>query len=355
MKAAVLVLASLLPVVAGDLPIAPPGAPGNDVGRISDVVQQLRKNLNDLPPDVVRMAVYQFKADAREFRSGTTRYLQGRVEEAFATEGRRTVVNSPELKTIRVRSTDTSFSVSNSLPTLDELWKLAEKLHVDAFLEGSVTRSPDNDLMLTLRVFRAKTGELAWTGSYVSGPHREEGFFPDLDLSIYAPLRLLPVDWYASATEACADAVFMTDFDLEVAASEPITPDRRVEFTVSTGYTHMTLRGLPDSTGSPPGIHLVHLGAEVAVVLVRKADPAQGYWLSTYAGYDDFLPLAQRQHFGAFRFGYRSHPTRHLSLGGGVMMVPFGNHMVDSPGLGKGRTYDLGWIGYEIDFLHFTF
>jgi len=29
--------------------------------------------------------------------------------------------------------------------------------------------------------------------------------------------------------------------------------------------------------------------------------------------------------------------------------------MVDSPGLGKGRTYDLGWIGYEIDFLHFTF
>jgi len=137
-KTAAILLAMVLSVSAGDLQLSLPNTPKSDVGRISDLVQQLRKNLNDLPPDFQRMAVYQFKADAREFRSGTTRYLQGRVEEAFATEGHRTVVNSPELKTIRVHSTDTSFTVSNSLPTLDELWKLAEKLQQGAYTHLAV-------------------------------------------------------------------------------------------------------------------------------------------------------------------------------------------------------------------------
>lgn len=345
----------LAPALALAGGLSAPGAPSSDVGRISDVVQQVGKAFPDLPVDVQRVAVYQFRSDAREFRPGTVRYLQTRIEEALSTLGRRTVVNSPELRTLRVVSTDTSLSVSNSMPTVDELWRLSEKLHVDAFLEGSVARTPDNDLLLSLRIFRAKTGDLAWSGSWISGPNRSDGFFPEMDFSVYAPLRILPLDRFTSSSGNFTNSVLVTDFDLEAMATEPITSDRRVELSLSAGYTHLALRGLPDSLGSPPGVHLVHLGAEVSAVLVRKADPSQGHWLSTYAGYDDFLPLAQRQHFGAFRFGYRSRPTRHLSLGAGVLMVPFGDHLVDSPTLGTGRTFDLGWIGYEIDFLHFTF
>jgi hypothetical protein len=325
------------------------------VGRIADVVGQVRKAVSELPPDVQRIAVYQFKADSREFRPGSVRYLQGRVEEVFSTEGRRSMVNSPELRTLRVLSTDSSFSVSNTMPTMDELWKLAEKLHVDAFLDGSLTRSPDNDLLLTLRVFRAKTGELAWSGSWVSGPNRADGFFPDMEYTLYAPLRLFPLDHFSNGSAAYSNTMLFTDFDVEVAVTEPITQDKRLALSLSTGYTHLGLRGAPDSLGSPPGIHMVHLGAEVSAELVRKSDPSSGCWLATYVGYDDFLPLAQREHFGVLRLGYRTRPTRHLSLGAGVMAVPFGNHMVDSPTLGKGNTYDLGWIGYEIDFLHLTF
>ena len=334
----------------------PAGSPqGGDVVRVGDVVRQVRSGLAGLPPDVQRIAVYQFRADSREFRPGTVRWLQGKVEDAFATDGRRTVVNSPELRTLRVVSTDTSLSVSNSMPTVDELWKLAEKLHVDAFLEGTLARSPDNDLMLNLRVFRARSGELAWSGSWVSGPNREAGVFSDLQYTVYAPLRVFPMDAYICEQGSYANALLMTDFAVEAAVSEPVTSDRRVELSVSTGYTHLGLRGIPDSLGSPAGIHVVHLGVEASVVLVRKDDPTQGHWLSAYAGFDDFLPLGQRQHFGALRFGYRSRPTRHFSVGGGILLIPFGDHLADSPVLGTSRTFDLGWIAYEIDFLHFTF
>ncbi len=329
--------------------------PSSDVGRISDVVQQVDKALNDIPPDVQRLAVYQFKFDSREFRPGVVRYLQGRVEEGFSTEGRRTVVNSPELRTIRVVSTDTSFSVSNALPTLEELWKLGEKLHVDAFLDGSVTRSPEGDLLLTLRLFKAKSGELVWSGSYVSGPSRGDSYFPDLDLAFYASLRIFPLDRFGTNDSTrFGNTYFLTNFDLEASATEPITADKRFELGISAGYTHISLRGLPDSLGDPPDVHLLHLGAEVDAVFFRKADPRDGYWLGTYLGYDDFLPLFQTQHFGAFRLGYRSRPTRHFTLSAGVLFIPFGNHMVDSPGFGK-RTYDLSRIAYEITFLHYTF
>jgi len=350
-----IVLCSLAAIAKDPFQVPFSTTPSSDVGRISDVVQQVQKALNDLPPDVQRLAVYQFKADAREFRPGVVRYLQGRVEESFSTVGRRTLVNSPELKTIRVVSTDSTFSVSNTLPTMEELWKLAEKLHVDAFLEGSVTRSPDNDLLLTLRLFKAKSGDLVWSGSFVSGPNRGDSYFPDLDLALYAGLRIFPLDNFKSNdSTAFGNTYMMTNFDLEVSASEPITADKRFELGISAGYTHISLRGLPDSLGSPPGIHLLHLGAELDAVLFRKADSHESYWLGTYLGYDDFLPLLQRQHFGAFRFGYRSRPTRHFTLGAGVLFIPFGNHMTDSPGAG-GRTFDLGRIAYEINFLHYTF
>lgn len=349
-------LACVVSAFAGE-PFQAPFAttPSSDVGRITDVVQQVQKTLNDLPPDVQRLAVYQFKSDAREFRPGVVRYLQGRIEESFSTEGRRTLVNSPELKTIRVVSTDSSFSVSNTLPSTEELWKLAEKLHVDAFLEGSVTRSPDNDLLLTLRLFKAKSGDLVWSGSFVSGPSRGDSYFPDLDFAFYAGLRIFPLDRFkANDSTSFGNTYLVTNFDLEVSATEPITADKRFQLGISAGYTHLSLRGAPDSLGSPPAVHLLHLGAELDAELFRKADPRSGYWLGTYLGYDDFLPIVQRQHFGAFRFGYSSRPTRHFTLSAGVLFVPFGNHMTDSPGFG-GRTFDLGRIAYEINFLHYTF
>lgn len=355
MRAFGLVLILSLAVLGDPLQVPFSNTPSSDVGRISDVVQQVEKVLNDLPPDVQRLAVYQFKFDSREFRPGVVRYLQGRVEESFSTEGRRTVVNSPELRTIRVVSTDTSFSVSNTLPTLEELGKLGEKLRVDAFLDGSVTRSPEGDLLLTLRLFKAKSGELVWSGSFVSGPSRGDSYFPDLDLAVYAGLRLFPLDKYGKTdSTSFANTYFLTNFDLEVSASEPITADKRFELGISAGYTHISLRGLPDSLGAVPGIHLLHLGAEVDAVFFRKADPRDGYWMGTYAGYDDFLPLFQTQHFGAFRLGYRSRPTRHFTLSAGILFIPFGTHVVDSPGFGN-HTYDLARIAYEITFLHYTF
>ena len=84
-----------------------------DISQMADLARQVGRNLGEIPPDIQRIAAYQFKADPREFTPGMLRHIQARVEEEVRRNGR-TVVSSPELRTLKVVSTDTSFHVSKS-------------------------------------------------------------------------------------------------------------------------------------------------------------------------------------------------------------------------------------------------
>lgn len=327
--------------------------PSSDVGRIADLVQQVRKSVGDLPPDIRRLAVYQIKTEPREIRVGITRYIQSQIEDVFSREAHRSVVNSPELRTMRIKSTDTSFSISNSVPSLEDLAQLALKLDVDAFVEGACTRTTDDDLLLTLRLFRSRTGEVVWSGNFVSGPNRRDASFQDLDIAASMPFLVLPVDAYSDDGALFADKSLVSTFAAQIAVTEAMTADRKLSLSLQVGYTHLTMIGLPDGV-SAPGIDMVHIGAEALGVFFRKADPRDGYWLGTYLGYQEYIPFLQTQHFGSLRLGYRTKPTRHFSLGLGVVVHAYGDHLVDMPAVGK-KTFDLSRVGYEISFLHYTF
>lgn len=347
-------IAALAFEIAAEPGFAPMAAnPSSDIGRISDLIQQLQKSVGELPPDIRRLAVYQIKTDPREITVGVTRYIQAHVEDVFAKEAHRAVVNSPELRTLRIQSTDTSLSISNALPSLEDLAKLAIKLDVDAFVEGACTRSPDNDLLLTLRLFRSRTGEVVWTGNFVSGPNRRDASFQDLDIAISAPFTVLPVDRFAGPDGTYADKTLVSTFSVQAAVSEAMTADRKLSLSLDVGYTHLSLIGMP-SNADAPSIDMLVLGVEAMGVFFRKKDPREGYWLGTYLGYQEHIPFLQSQHFGSLRIGYRTKPTRHFSLGLGVKVHAYGDHLEDIPSLGTHKTFDLGRVGYEITFLHYT-
>lgn len=353
MKILFLLAVCVLRVSAGP-GFAPMAAnPSSDIGRISDLIQQLQKSVGELPPDIRRLAVYQIKTDPREITVGVTRYIQAQVEDVFAKQAHRAVVNSPELRTLRIHSTDTSLSISNALPSLEDLAKLAIKLDVDAFVEGACTRSPDNDLLLTLRLFRSRTGEVVWTGNFVSGPNRRDASFQDLDIAISAPFSVLPVDNFSGPAGTFSDLTFVSTFSVQAAVSEAMTADRKLSLSLDVGYAHLNLLGMP-STADAPSIDMLILGVEAMGVFFRKKDPREGYWLGTYLGYQEHIPFLQSQHFGSLRIGYRTKPTRHFSLGLGVKVHVYGDHLEDIPSLGTNKTFDLSRVGYEITFLHYT-
>ncbi len=326
----------------------------SEVEQMGDIARQMGKAMGEIPPDVQKIAAYQFKGDPREFTPGILRHLQARIETVVRDAGR-TIVTAPELKTLRVVSTDSSFRISNTAPSQEDLWKLGEKLKVDAFLEGSCARTADGDLLVSLKIFRSRTGEVVWSGNFVAGPNKSQDMFLDLDFSLSVPLRVFPVATYRNEKKGTFSGTHLvTNLSLEASVTEAVSADKRMMVTLSAGYSHLSMVGLPDTVSLNPDVHMGKAGVELLGVFFRKANPDQGYWLGTYVGYEQFLPFLYRQSFGAFTLGYRSKLSKHFTLSGGIMACPFQDRLTGML-TNSDDHFTLETIGYELVFLHYTF
>ena len=352
---------SAMPVKTPHDPFAPSST---GIAQIREIMARMAKTLGSIPPDIDRIALYQIKTDPREFSAGMSRFIQAQVEQTLREQGRKTVVTSPELKTYRVVATDSSFRFSNSVPSMEELWRLGEKLRVDAFLEGSCTKSGDNDVLMNLKLFRHKTGEILWSGSFVAGPNEKQPDIFELDWSLSANMRPFPIKRGVFLVENPLDStalgldtlstLTLSTYGFEAILSEAINPEKWLLFSVSVGYSFSSLAGVPDSLDMALNIQTMKFGIEVLGVFFRKANPDLGYWLGTYAGYQEFIPFLNKGHLTALTLGYRSRLSRHFSLGGGLLFLPFGRKLAGT-GDESERLITFDPVAYEINFLHYTF
>ncbi len=362
-------MAFLFPAAASagsTVPVDPFAPSSTGIRQIGEIMGRLAKTMGDLPPNVDRIALSQIKTDPKDFSAGMSRYIQAQIEEVFRKEGRRTVVTSPELRTFRVIATDSSFKFSNTLPTMEDLWKLGDKLRVDGYIEGSISKSSDNDVILNLKVFRHRTGEVVWSESFVAGPNEKKPDIWNLDWSASANIRLFPV---AQAIIPNLDSlnpvtgkplldtlsdVSLTSYGIEGTVSEAVTPDKFLLFSVSLGYGLAVGSGGPDSLAINFNIQTVKFGVEMLGIFFRKSNPDLGYWLGTYVGYQEFIPFGNRGHLSAVTVGYKSRVSRHFTLGGGVMFLPL-NKKIKGLGNDEDRFLTLQPVAYELTYLHYTF
>jgi hypothetical protein len=330
---------------------ADPFAPSSTgIRQIGEIMGRLAKAMGDIPPNVERLALSQIKVEQRHFDPGMARYIQAQIEETFRKEGRRTVVTSPELRTFRVVSTDSTFKFSNTLPSM----------------EGSCSKSGDGDVILNLKVFRHRTGEIVWSSSFVAGPNEKKPDIWNLDYSASANLRMFPVKQAmiprldsinpitGDALIDTLDDVSLTMYGIEGSVSEVVTPDKFLLFSVSLGYGFATGTGGPDSLAISFNIQMVKFGVEMLGIFFRKSNPDLGYWLGTYLGYQEFIPFDNRGHLSTLTVGYKSRVSRHFTLGGGVLFHAL-NRNLKGLGDNEARFLTLDPVAYELTYLHYTF
>lgn len=331
-----------------------PATPPDGAERIDDLVRQVSRSLENLPGDAPRLAFYQIRVDRSEISPSFARHLQARLEAAFRDPGGRTLVSAPELKTLRIVSTDSTFSVANTEASAEELWKLGERLRVDAFVDGALARDADGNLLLSLRIFRSRNGEVVWNGNWIAGPGRPSGLLRDLRFGLQIPLRLFPVSAFYDGTQWYSGAILSTDIGLEGFVAEDVTQDGRFSLSLSCGYTHYSMVNLPNSVERNPGVSLIRGGAEFEARILPKADPRDGYWLGTYLGASEAIPVPYRDHLTILSAGYRSQITRHLSISAGILVLPLTNELLGTL-TSSGTTLKLDRIAYEANFIRFTF
>jgi hypothetical protein len=371
--ALVIVFIAFIAITAGpaaaavDKPATDPFAPSSTgLRQIAEIMSRLGKSMGDIPPNVDRIALTQIKVDPRQFDPGMARYIQAQIEDIFRKEGRRTIVTAPELRTFRVVATDSTFKFSNTLPSMEDLWRLGDKLRVDGYIEGSCSKSSDNDVILNLKVFRHRTGEIVWSNSYVAGPNEKKPDILNLDYSVSANLRRFPIkqaivpraDTSNPVTGApvldTLGSLALTLYGIEGSVSEAVTADKFLIFSVSGGYGFASGTGGPDSLGINFNIQMVKFGIEMLGIFFRKPNPDLGYWLGTYVGYQEFIPFFNRGHLSTISVGYKSRVSRHFTLGGGALFLVM-NDKLKGLGNDEDRFLTLDPVAYELTYLHYTF
>jgi len=308
-----------------------------------DILNQLEKSMGDIPPDIERLAIYNLRVDRNEYSTGMAKFFQGKIEETFMKYGRRQIVAAPELRTTRVLSTDTSFSLSNTLPTQDELWRIGEKLRLDAFIEGSLTRSEAGDVVLNLKIFRHKTAEVIWSGSFIAGPNEMKMSFPFMEFGVRLSLGYWPVTKYSGSKDTLSGSkldLSIYQYGAEFTIGEAANSARRLYLSASGGFS--VLVPVPadprDSVvGDLSSYYSATVGADLLYVFVPKQNSDDGFWLGAYGGVRTYLP----QKLIMLRHGYTSRITRHFAISGGIQFMPLLDQLVSSKSLFSSSQYEL--------------
>lgn len=321
------------------------------IKQIYDIMTQLEDKIGAIPPDIERVAIYRVRVDRDHFNAGMARFIRERIEEVFRRASRREVVTAPELKTIRVDITDTSFNFRNTVPTLAELWDIGKKLRVDGFIDGSCTRTEDGDVLITLKLIRNSTGEIEWSRSFISGPNRMSDLVNPIRLTLGAGGSIVPIKSYSLSNTAYSDKAKIYGYGLRLRIEEATSSSRRFFFGIHAGVNLNNL--VPEDESVERNLSYANLmvGGDVILAAFRKKHNAAEYWLGIRLGMQLDKPFSYNRSLLSFRHGYRFNVSDHFSINTGIQIFPFNKTVMNSK---ENVTLEMETISYEFG-LSYTF
>jgi hypothetical protein len=327
---------------------------GRDIGQFSELRVQLEESMETLPPTIRRVALHKLRFDREEFSASLIRYLQNMVEEVLARQGMKNVISSPELRTTRIIVTDTTFFLANALPNAEALWELGRKLRVEAFVEGSVTRSAEGDVILSLKMIRQESAEIIWNRNFVAGPNRSKAKHFSFEPFIYTAFNYWPVNRFESDNklDQTTSKVIRTDslqfyrYYMEFGAQEAISESRMFFMSGVAGLgVHVpVLDDITDIDYSVLGAKWhAQAGFDFTAVLLRKDNQNRGYSLGMYLGSRAIFP----NNLLSFQHGYTSRPTEHFGVSIGVNWFPLNPNLSSSFVAASSATVYMEALAYE--------
>lgn len=312
---------------------------GSEFAQLANLKSQLITALQSLPPHIQRVALYRLRADRKEFSPGMIRYIQSQIEEAFHIQ-KRDVVSTPELKTTRITSTDTSFQMSNAVSDAEELWKLGRKMRIDAFIDGGLTKSKDGDILLTMKLIKQETADVVWSQTFVAGPNEDRAKPAQFEMTANLGWGYWDVNKYVyKESETKGGLVFYRYYaDLGI---QQVMNDQRTWFIGihgGMGYLVDVPDDPEDTTfNNASSIPFASTGIQLTYVLKPKEDPMKGFNLGMYTGVRALIPNSLIQ----TEFGLISRPSSHLGFSLGLSYMPF--HKEITSGL-FGKNADISYM-----------
>jgi hypothetical protein len=316
---------------------------------MQDIFTQVPKDLTEIDPELQRIAIYRINVDETIVAPALRTHFQNRLLEIFRTLDRPAMVSLPDLNTLKISSSDSSFSIRNALPSPDELWRVGRRLRVDAFVEGNLTYVRGKAMYLDLRLNRTGTNEVLWARSYsayeknfnvqTSNPMRR---------TFHAGLEIFPIEF-----DAPGDSLLHGDFNNRLVQYSAyfgiyqyLSASSRVRYELRAGVSFLSdgVR-LNNTEFAKSAFYAQHqLGQFLPVsynfrallhtTMIQDKENRYGDWLAFYLSVTRYFTLNMPDLTG-IGVGLRSDLSSRFSVSAGMSMIlgpEFDSQIVESTG-----------------------
>ncbi len=150
---------------------------GGDPYQMDQIMLQMSEELNNIPVNIRRIAVYKINYSSFRFTNEEVEYIRAEVEHAFRQYAGLTILSPPELEPndkMKIIGSDSTLQILNvrgrSLADVSPefLNEITDKYGVQGLVELSLQRRTPEGLVIALRMMNPNSREVVWTKSFVS-------------------------------------------------------------------------------------------------------------------------------------------------------------------------------------------
>lgn len=348
-----------------------PGSNEAIITLMEKIFSEIPDDLTEIDPKIKRVAMYRLNMDKAYMPTVLQAHFESRLIEIFRTIDPPKMVSLPKLSTLRVSSTDSSFSIINSLPSPDELWRVGRSLRVDAFIEGDVTYVPRKALFLDLRLSRTGTNEVLWAKSYKA---YEEMAVPQIN-PVKESLNA-GFEFFQIHTNSVPDSLLHQDFNnklvqytIYLGLYQFMTAASRLRYELRGGISFLSegvtftspqfqenaFYGLKEGASAAANPISLNFRIMMHSSLVRNRENPAGDWLSAYVAVTRYFTRNMPDVTG-IGVGLRTDISPNFSLSTGFSMI-LGKEFDSQPLNASGEPIRLKVDGlhFEVLLLQYTF
>ncbi|KAA3612653.1 MAG: hypothetical protein DWQ05_18560 [Calditrichaeota bacterium] len=340
---------------------------------MEDIFVQVAQAAPEVGTDLERIAVYHLKVDERYIPPALRTHFEARIAEIFRNLEMPAMVSLPEMNTMKIASTDSSFRIVNTLPSPHELWKIGKRLRIDAFMDGAVTYLPGKAMLLDLKLNKVGTSEVVWSRSFAAYVDDPELPSPNPFMkSLIAGLEVFPIEWDVPAGDTLIHAKATNQLKHQtiyygVHQYRWEKSRLRYEFRIGlafltdglelngTAFTKTGFYGTSSRTGgfSIPVSYNVRTMLYSTLIENRKSNRSD--WLSAYFALTRHFAMKMPD-ISSISVGLRTDFTERFSFSAGVSMVlgkEFESQEVKSSG--EKLNLKISGMQYELMLLQLSF
>lgn len=272
---------------------------------IEILVQKLGVELETLPPNIKRVAFFDLRYDKSAIDKESYNLLKGRIESTLVNTAAIKLIGVPETLVkpqLIVTGTDSSLVVSNTFRKNNDesTWfvELAEKYNLDAFIEANVRYEESFGYVLSLRVIRAATRDVIWSGTILS---REVLKKNQLTIGraylVTAGINHFSANTYMTHTNndsLLTKGVTFTNYAIKLMYRQPADDQFRGTFGVLGGI-HQIIANNAESDTNFVALKktFFEFGIGGTYSYFRKKSEINDYWLDVFGQLSIFMPVPE--------------------------------------------------------------